>query len=275
MRRTFGLSFVLSLSCIIVSNASAALVAYYPFNGSGNDATGLNTNLSLVGDAGYGASVNAGLGQALSLDGDGDGAIGTNFVKITTNNMTGVAWANAAGLDQEWNTIVKNWGTSVGGQFHFGLGTQLANTLQNIAAGPSNVTASTNFPTNEWVHVAFVIDAVAHEHRLYMNGQVVATAAFASGVLGAGTATGLGVGYKPNDGGTALSTNGPGPWNGRLDEVGLYNEALSTAQIQTIYQNGLAGIPLAVPEPTSLFGASLIAGVAWLQRRRHYSSEVR
>lgn len=271
MRRTMRLSFALLLSCIMAANVSAALVAYYPFEGSGNDATGLNTNLSLVGNAAYAGSVNAGLGQALSLDGDGDGAIGTNFVKITTNNMTGVAWANAAGLDQEWNSIVKNWGTTVGGQFHFGLGTQLANTLQSIASGPSNVTAPTAFPTNEWVHVAFVIDSVAHEHRIYMNGQVVATAAFASGVLGTGTATGLGVGYKPDDTGSGLSTNGPGPWNGRLDEVGLYNEALSTAQIQTIYQNGLSGIPLAVPEPASLLSVLTLAITIALQRRRHAS----
>jgi hypothetical protein len=271
MQRCLGFGLAVLMSWIFASGASAALVAYYPFNGSANEATGNNINLNLVGDAGYAASVNAGLGSALSLDGTGDGAIGPGFVKITTNNMTAVAWVNAASLDGDWNSVVKNWGTSVGGQFHFGLGSVAANTLQSIAAGASNATAATAIPTNEWIHVAFVLDAAALKNTVYINGAVVASAAF-SGTLGLGTATGLGVGHKPNNDGTALDAGGgPGPWNGRIDEVGLFNEALTTAQIVQIYENGLAGTPLStVPEPASLIGLLLLAGVAGMTTRRRH-----
>jgi hypothetical protein len=55
----------------------------------------------------------------------------------------------------------------------------------------------------------------------------------------------LGIGHKPNDDGSALDAGGgPGPWNGRIDDVGMYNEALSQTQIREIYQDGLAGIQL-------------------------------
>ncbi|HEX2475232.1 MAG TPA: LamG-like jellyroll fold domain-containing protein, partial [Lacipirellulaceae bacterium] len=229
-------------------------------------------DLNLVGDAGFAASVNPGLGTALSTDGSGDGAIAPNFVKITTNNMTAVAWVNATSLDGDWNSIVKNWGSTVGGQFHFGLGSVAANTLQSIAAGATNLAAPGNLPANEWVHVGFVLDSTGPQHRLYINGAQVATAAY-TGTLGLGTATGLGVGHKPNNDGTALDAGGgPGPWNGRIDEVGLYNEALSAAQIQTIYQNGLAGRQLdgtSVPEPATLGGLLLgcVSAVAGIRRR--------
>src|SRR5690606_28743091 len=106
MKIHWWLGVVVALTCGWASSAAnAALVAYYPFNGSGDDHTGTNTNLSLVGDAGYGASVSSGMGTALSLDGDGDGAIGQNFVKVTTNNLSVVAWANASSLDGDWNTL--------------------------------------------------------------------------------------------------------------------------------------------------------------------------
>src|SRR5690606_10434956 len=121
----------------------------------------------------------------------------------------------------------KNWGATTGGQFHLGLGGEAANTLQNhLASGP--VTATDPFPTGEWVHTAFVADSTTLEHRLYMNGALVATAAYA-GTLLPGGATGLGIGVKPNDDGTTDVSNAPGYWNGRIDDVAMFNEAKSEA----------------------------------------------
>jgi len=244
-RRGLGLLGALAVSLCFTGEASAALWGYYPLNGNANEATGNNINLNLVGDATFAGSVHPGLGSAGSFDGNGDGMIGGDFNKFQTNSVTVMAWAYAESLAGDWNTIIKNWGTSDGGQFHLGLGSQADDTLQNFIAGGANVTTTTAFPANAWVHTAFVLDAVANEHRLYMNGQIVATGAY-TGTLGQGGAaiTGLGIGYKPNDDGTALSTNGPGPWNGRIDDVGLFDTAMTTVQIQQIYQDGLNGIQL-------------------------------
>jgi hypothetical protein len=240
----------------------AALVGYYPLNGNASESTGANIDLNLIGNAGFGASVRAGLGHALYLDGDGDAAIGENFVKVNTESASVVAWVYAESLEGEWNSIVKNWGQSAGGQFHFGLGNAAADTLQNHAAGITTVTDDATFPQDQWVHTAFVFDKPAAEHRLYINGQLAMTAATAAGSLGPGTASGLGIGVKPNDSGSAAAASAAGFWNGRIDEVGLYNEALTTAQIAQIYQNGLAGIQLdgtQVPEPLSVLLA-LVGG---------------
>lgn len=263
MSRSLVCSVTLALGLGAACSASAALVGYYPLNGNANEATGNNIDLNLVGNAGFGASAHAGLGKSLSLDGDGDAAIGENFVKFNTDSASVVAWAYAESLEGEWNSIIKSWGQTVGGQFHFGLGNAAANTLQNHAAGIPTVTDDATFPEDQWVHTAFVFDKAAAEHRLYINGQVAMTAPTAAGALGPGGATGLGIGVKPNDSGSAVAGSAAGFWNGRIDEVGLYNEALTTAQIAQIYQNGLAGIQLdgsRVPEPWS-FAAGLLGGV--------------
>jgi hypothetical protein len=168
--------------------------------------------------------------------------------------MTVVGWAYAESLDGDWNTIIKNWGTTAGGQFHLGLGAVATNRLQNYRASGAFVQAPTDFPLQEWIHTAFVLDSNAGEHRLYMNGVVVATQPYLEpNGLGSAHITGLGVGIKPNDNGTEASTNGTGAWNGRLDDVGIFDEALSTEQILQIYQNGLIGIQLdgtTEPPPT-------------------------
>src|SRR5690606_30710631 len=107
--------------------------------------------------------------------------------------------------------------------------------------------------------------------RLYFNGQQVATGAY-SGTLTPGTATGLGIGHKPNDDGTGISTNGPGGWNGLIDDVGIFDDALDEDAVLQIYQNGLQGIQLdgtMVPEPSSAtIALAALAGLGVARRRR-------
>ena len=122
MSRLLVCSVTLALGLGAACSASAALVGYYPLNGNANEATGNNIDLNLLGNAGFGASGHAGLGRSLSLDGDGDAAIGENFVKFDTDSASVVAWVYAESLEGDWNSIIKSWGQTVGGQFHFGLG---------------------------------------------------------------------------------------------------------------------------------------------------------
>jgi len=236
---------LVALAAIVAmaGSAQAAVHGYYKLNGNADEATGINTNLTLVGDATFGGSVSAGLGYSLSLDGAGDAAVGPNYNKITGNDMTVVSWVYANDVAGDWDSIVKNWGATVAGQFHFGLGTNLADTLQNFLGNGTNVTAPTALPTNEWIHVAAVADSTLLEHRLYINGAVVTTVPY-TGTLAPGTATGLGIGVKPNDDGTEVSGGAPGYWSGRIDEVGIYNTAMTTAQIAQLRQDGLNGIQL-------------------------------
>ncbi len=217
-------------------------VGYWPFDDSAEDASGENIDLTLVGDATYGDSVVAGLGSALAVDGTGDGAIGGEFIKVGGDDLTVVAWARADGVAGDWNSIVKSWGESFPGQFHLGLGSGAEDTLQNTTSA-GTATAAEAFPTGEWVHTAFVLDGTRSQHRLYLNGVVVANEDY-TGPVPDGTATGLGVGIKPNDNGSAVSADFAGPWQGAIDEVAIFDEALTTEQINQIRDCALDGVPL-------------------------------
>jgi hypothetical protein len=228
-----------------VDEALPAPIGYWPFNDVADDASGENINLVLVGDATFAPSLDIGLGSALSLDGDADGAIGADFVKASGDDLTVVAWVRADGLEGDWDTIVKSWGETVPGQFHLGLGGGVANTLQNTIIGGS-ATASADFLTGQWVHTAFVLDSAESEHRLYVNGIVVANEEY-TGPVPQGTATGLGVGGKPYDDGSSVTSDAThvGYWQGLIDEVGIFDQALTTDQIKLIRQRALEGMPLA------------------------------
>jgi hypothetical protein len=57
------------------------------------------------------------------------------------------------------------------------------------------------------------------------------------------------------------------PWDGMLDEVVIYNRAISAGEVASLYETGLAG--LAVPEPSTyaLLAAGLVGIVAWCRRQ--------
>jgi len=220
----------------------AHLVGYWPFNGDSEDHSGVNIDLKLVGDPEYLGSLAPGLGSAIGLDGN-DGAIGPGFVKFTTADATIVAWVQADALTGTWNTIVKNWGQGKSGQFHLGLGPTSADTPSNVSA-MSTVTAVAPLKTGEWVHTAVVFDSVAGKHLLYINGVEAGSAAYTP-PLAPGAATGLGIGVKPNDDGTLVAQQAEvGYWIGRIDEVGMYDVALTPEQVVAVLTNGMNGVQL-------------------------------
>jgi hypothetical protein len=105
-----------------------------------------------------------------------------------------------------------------GGQFEgFYFGGQ-----NDVAALPTNqANANIPFPANTWTHVAGTFDGSAY--RIYVNGALVATQ---PGVLGPVVSDPLLIGGD----GTCLSE----PFVGRLDEVQIYDQALSASDIATI-----------------------------------------
>ena len=89
---------VLAVTSWTANDASAILWGHYALNENADEATGNNIDLNLVGDTTFGSSVHPGLGPAISFDGAGDGAIGPNFNKFTTTDVTVVATGYLASL---------------------------------------------------------------------------------------------------------------------------------------------------------------------------------
>lgn len=100
------------------------------------------------------------------------------------------------------------------------------------ATGIQHLSASYNFKEEAWYHVAVVFDRSANEARIYVNGQVVATRsnAFESN------------GYIFN-GRAPLALGEFGNKNMCFDDVRIYSKALSTIDVQGLYDLAGTGVP--------------------------------
>lgn len=146
---------------------------------------------------------------------------GTNSV-LTPLSISVSAWVNASTLDQ-WNGIISNmtsWGT--------GFGLQMG-TTENIAATVSGSYLKTTWtPTiNTWYHIVATHDNNTNLNVLYVNGKEEARLIQAISYE-SGPKTYIGVFYtSPN----LL-------FKGTIDDVRIYNRALSADEIANQYKDG-------------------------------------
>lgn len=105
------------------------------------------------------------------------------------------------------------------------------------ADGRDSVTSASTLnpvPLNQWTHFAGVYDGSAL--TVYVNGALASQTPYQGGIFAGTNDLGLGAavgGLVPGD---VL-----GPFNGLMDEVRLYNRALTASEIQGIFQAGGVG----------------------------------
>jgi Concanavalin A-like lectin/glucanases superfamily len=110
-----------------------------------------------------------------------------------------------------------------------------------VVWGPDNTNASIKvpMPLGAWTHVAATLDDCAGLMRLYTNAVVAAELTTTIRPLGA-----LDPDYQPGIG-IGNHSSQPGrfnyPFRGLIDELSVYNRALSAHEIQAIYGAGSAG----------------------------------
>ena len=214
----------------ITGTSHAGLVAYWPFNDSGTlgtDAAG-GTVLTASGGSAYTASGKSGGG--LSLNGSAQFLTGTvNNLPVGNSSYTQAAWFKPAVLGARG---IVGWG-------NYGAARQV-NALRLFDSGngfrhywwAADLDAtglSTNLLNGNWHHVATTYDGTTR--RIYLNGAQVAQDT--PGANGA-TAGNFRIG----------STNNGEYFSGTLDDVAIYNNALSAAQVQAL---AAGGSPLAGP----------------------------
>jgi hypothetical protein len=228
------------------------LVAYYSFDdGSGtvlSEGTGLSAPGELLEFPTDDSQWVAGqIGGALDFDGIDDFVVVPNY-PLAQTDLTVSIWANADAAPT-WGTLVKNWGGSIVGQFHFGLGPGEADTLnmfitQGDGAAFNAGTDIDDIALETWEHYAFVANAAEMSTKLYRNGEVVDELVYDGEFTPTPVNQALGIGVKTNDVGDYADPGAPGYWDGRLDDLGIWHRALSDEEISTIFANGIAGLPI-------------------------------
>jgi hypothetical protein len=208
---------------VTVSNAApaAGVVAAYAFgdgagttvrdsSGNANNGTATNATWSTAGKT----------GGALSFNGTSSLVTVPDSASLDlTTGMTLEAWARPTATGTTWRTVL--FKEQAGGMVYSLYANQQTNRPvgQVNIGGEQNAVGTAAVPVNAWTHLAVTYDGAAL--RLYVNGTLVAT-----------TATG---GPIPTSTG-ALRIGGNTIWPewyaGLIDDVRVYNRALTAAQIQ-------------------------------------------
>ena len=198
----------------------AGLVAAFAFDeGAGTsaaDASGSGNTGAITGATWTTAGRNGG---ALSFDGASDyvTVADTSSLDLSTA-LTLEAWVYPTSTSGSRSILAKE---RAGGGFPYGLETSAgAPTGYVVATERASAAGTSALAPNAWTHVAVAYDGAAL--KLYVNGALAATAA-ASGAVSA-SADPLRVGGNVTW----------GEWfQGRIDDVRVYDRALTAAEIQT------------------------------------------
>jgi hypothetical protein len=179
------------------------------------------------------------VGAALTLGGPAQQtfASASQYPQTQGDTLSVAAWVYAKSRPR-WASIAKNWagGDEHHGQFHFGLYQDSGELEAHIidANGKEVVIRDeVPLPLNTWHHVAFVADG--NQLRLYRNGQEVDSQPY-QGIHADKRIKALGIGTKLNLLGDKPEELDFNMWDGRLDELAIFNHALTDADIKHLFE---------------------------------------
>ena len=214
--------------------SSADLVIYYPFNTEAGTTVANNGNQedgTLVGGATYGVSKDATFGQAFygNRTGANDGYVqtgltGTDLGMGPDSVYTAMAWVNWTGVSGQVDHMVfgQEDGPGNNSMLHHGIRADSDANAHYGGWGNDLNDAGTIVP-GEWTHVAWQFDGA--DKVVYVNG--VETGRGAGSTM-AGHALPVIVGGHGRDAADPACQS----FNGALDEVKVWDEVLTLAQIQ-------------------------------------------
>jgi hypothetical protein len=202
----------------------SGLVSWWGGDNDTLDMVGTN-NGTLQGNATYAAGK---VGQAFSFDGSGDYVSIPNDLSLNpTAAITVDAWVFSDNASYA-PLIVKKAGSNSG--YSLELSTDSSKVNFYVYIGSSWVgSPQANLPKGIWTHVAGVYDGSGV--GLYVNGQFIGSTARTGAITP--SASELNIGRDPSDP-TRF-------FKGLIDEVEIFNRALSTSKIAAIYNAGSTG----------------------------------
>ena len=229
------------------NNLASGLVGYWTFDGKDMyqnvaDKSGLGNNGALQ----FGTSGNTStssmqvagkLGQGLKFDGADD------YVNINKNvslqgqaRATISAWIKLkASPPSTLNTIYSETTSTYYSRCTLGIdsGGKVDFIIRDSDADPSgtrfDVYSNTVLKANIWYYITAVFDSVADSHKIYINGVLGNTDTTARSAFGTSVTTNIEIGN--------LDVNSY-YFTGSLDDVRVYNRALSAAEVRQLYNLG-------------------------------------
>ena len=211
---------------------TGGLVAYYPFNGNANDASG-NNNHAAVHGALLCADRFGNANCAFSFDGASQYLECPNFQGANTNYMSVSAWIfkstfNPSLFETLFATESCRYQTVYGAALH---------AAWTDGANRQELFAATNIQSSVWHHVMWVRDGTVQ--RFYFDGMEIPVTGYAINDSYVATTNLVTIARQINScriGVDGLSQIGGIDWfNGKIDDVRIYNRALSVSEVSQLY----------------------------------------
>lgn len=215
------------------TNLSLNLGGLWRFNEGGgvtaNDSSGNGRNGTVTGATWTTGKLDSGL----SFDGN-------DYVQViglvgSSTNVTLAAWANLTSADTQGAELI-SLGDAVGIRLDQNPGDGIGfQGFYHYASGWRSTRLATNYAGTGWHHFAYVVNDTGNSQKLYVDGAVASSSSYTESISyntgGVGTDTFIG---KHGDGGTSYD------FNGLIDDVRVYNVALSDSDIKSLYAAGPA-----------------------------------
>ncbi|MBI2806017.1 MAG: Ig-like domain-containing protein [Planctomycetes bacterium] len=245
------------------------LVSWWRGDGNPGDSAAANAG-GLVNGTTYATGQ---VGQAFSFNGVNQSVDFSGRVLAPIGSFAVETWIKTTSLGA-FQTIVSEIGNeNTAGQYQLRLSNAGRLQFFRRTGSPDQVaflTTTSSIAPNTWLHVAAVYGG-GTDFRLYVNGELAATNFAPTATYGAAATARTRIG---------VTEGGVEGFNGLIDEVGLYNRALSGQEVRSLYQAGTRGearntylttsvvvnpAPQVTATTPSLAGGTLTAGTTSMQ----------
>lgn len=225
----------------ILESLKQGLVAYYPFNGNANDESGNNNHGTKFGSIVYQADRNGRIESSTFFN-------GSSFIEVSSlnqlqyNPISYSVWINPTSLVTISTPL--GYAASIVGRDLCGQGIQSQLVIWNLSpsvnqqftfyTGGSGFNFNYSPELNKWNHLVLIWDQ-NDTLKLYVNGKLLQSKYFSSiGFTSSGIAPfriGAGAGDCTNN------TVGRYFWNGFIDDIRIYNRAITESEITYLANN--------------------------------------
>ena len=195
------------------------------------------------------------IGQALSFNGSNTYvSLASSPITTVANPSSVCAWAymnNVATFPNAWNQQLINFyqDASNGVAIESVYNTGVMDVVYKVAGTDKGaITTGAVFANKTWTHVCYVWNGT--NVSIYANGAAVATTSSSDSVANVST-----IG--------ARDASGNGNWDGKIDDMRVYNRVLSATEIRQIYSQGSASHISSSPKvgPTTNCSGGLSCGL--------------
>jgi len=241
---SLGVIIIVFMFFIGINTSSASLIAYFPFDGNAKDATG-NGHDGTV----YGALLTSDgyKGSAYQFDGIDDYIyVPLNINPSTMRSLTMGAWVKASN-DSPIRQVISH--DNGGYDRSLGIDQRGGSTGWSAFSGSGEVLGGFPVTTEQWTFVAVVYDESSKNVMLYVDGQTMSE----TGDLSNGKDF-LRIGSNPGFGEY---------FQGTIDEVFFFDEALTKSQLDNIMNNGVSSVPI---PPSLVLLFSTLLGIEVFRR---------